>query len=177
MCPPPAAWPTPRIRRDPSTESSPGPCAGSRTRTDARRMHLASSRPRPARATHRSCAAYRRAKYTSTRERSPAGGSSLFSQHGQHQPQRRGIVRNTKPVATGQQQLDRRTRFLCGLRLYQREADGGVLVPQPLPPSIESGLTQAPLVTKPPDRLATLFLLRDPLAPQFAPFHFFALHA
>src|SRR5512143_4202488 len=175
-CPPPAAWPIPRTRRDPSTESSPGPCAGSRTRTGAPRMHPASSRPRLTRAARQSCVAYRRAKYTSTRERSPAGGSSLFSQHGQHQPQRRGIVRNTKPVAAGQQQLDSRTRFFCGLRLYQREADRRVLLPQPLPPSIETGLTQVLLATECAHRLAALFLLCNPLAPLLATFDLFAIH-
>ena len=36
-CLPPAAWPTPRTRRDPNIKSSPGLAAGSRTRTDGRR--------------------------------------------------------------------------------------------------------------------------------------------
>ena len=42
-CLPPAAWPKRRNRRDPSTGSSPGPCAGSKTQTDGRQRHPGAS--------------------------------------------------------------------------------------------------------------------------------------
>ena len=48
--------------------------------------------------------------------------------------------------------------------------------PQSSPPRIESRIAQTMLITERADRLTTLLLLCDPLAPQLAPFHLFAVH-
>src|SRR5205807_10524226 len=85
---------------------------------------------------------------TSTRERSPASGSRLLPQDCHHQLERRGIVRNPKPVATGQHQFDGWSSFHLGrLSLHQRELDRRGLLPKPLPPSVESMLLQASSAT------------------------------
>jgi hypothetical protein len=128
-----------------------------------------------ARAGRRSHGAYRTATCTSTREHSPAGRSRSVSKHSQHQPQRRGVSWNVKPIPTGQHQLDRARSQHHRLRLHQRELDP-LPGPQPLPPGIESRFTQALLATELADRLTTVFLLCNPLAPQLTPFHLFGTH-